>query len=239
MALVFTSLFWDVKIPQSGGSMKSLKIDRSLSLQHRAKTRRLFILLAALVFVFSASHLNDAIAEGGGESGPHVTHETGAPIGWKPDLVVFSIITFALFLFVLKKVAWGPIVEGLDNREAKYRAMVADTEADRDKALKLLSDYEAKLKVAQSEVDEIIAEARRDAERTKADILAVAQKEAEATRDRALTEIDRAKDQAVAALFVHVRKTVVAATEKILVRSMTGDDQQRLVDEALAEVARV
>jgi F-type H+-transporting ATPase subunit b len=132
----------------------------------------------------------------------------------------------------------GSIFKGLDEREAKYRTMVEDTEADRDRALALLADYEAKLKAAQTEVDEIIAEARRDAERTKTDILAAAQKEAEVTRDRALSDIDRATDQAVAALFDHVRENVVAATEKVLMRSITGDDQQRLIDEALAEVAR-
>jgi F-type H+-transporting ATPase subunit b len=198
------------------------------------------ILLAAFVLFAADSQSNMAFAEGGGADAGHsadAEHETGLPAKWKPDLVLFSVITFGLFLFVLKKVAWAPIVDGLDNREAKYRAMVEDAEADRDKALKLLADYEAKLKAAQAEVDEIIAEARRDAERTKTDILATAQKDAEATRDRALTDIDRATDLAIANLFDHVRANVVAATEKVLVRSMTADDQQRLVDEALAEVA--
>lgn len=196
-------------------------------------------LLLALCVLFAAeSQMSVAFAasdpkvDGHGEE-----HAEGLPVAWEKDLVLFSVITFVLFLVVLKKVAWSPIVEGLDSREAKYRTLVEDAESDRDKALKLLAEYEAKLKVAQGEVDEIIAEARRDAERTKTDILATAQQEAENTRDRALTDIDRAKDQAVAALFEHVRDNVIAATEKVLARSMTDADQQRLIDEALAEVA--
>jgi len=164
-------------------------------------------------------------------------HEQGAPLIPGTDLVLISIITFGLFLFVLRKAAWGPLIEGLDNRESKYRKLLADAQQDRDRAVSMLGEYEEKLKAAQAEVDEIIAEARRDAERTKTDIVTAAQQEAEATRNRALDDIGRARDQAVAELFDHMRSNVVAATEQVLTRSLTDDDHQRLVDEALAQVS--
>ena len=153
------------------------------------------------------------------------------------DLVLWTIVTFVLFLVVLKKVAWGPLIEGLDNRESKYRKLLEDARADRDKAVSMLAEYEQKLKAAQGQVDEIIAEARRDAERTKTDILATAQKDAEATRKRALDDIGRARDQAVSELFGYVRSNVVAATEKVLSRSLNDADHQRLIDDALAEMS--
>jgi F-type H+-transporting ATPase subunit b len=224
--------------------MKSPPTDRRvLKPEYRkcnvAMSRWLRVLIILLAVFVVDSQINATYAAGDTKDAAHgEDHPADVPMDWEEQLALFSVITFALFLVVLKKLAWGPIVEGLDNREAKYRTMVEDTEADRDRALALLADYEAKLKAAQTEVDEIIAEARRDAERTKTDILAAAQKEAEVTRDRALSDIDRATDQAVAALFDHVRENVVAATEKVLMRSITGDDQQRLIDEALAEVAR-
>ena len=164
-------------------------------------------------------------------------HEQGAPLIPGTDLVLISIITFGLFLFVLRKAAWGPLIEGLDNRESRYRKLLADAQQDRDRAVSMLGEYEEKLKAAQAEVDEIIAEARRDAERTKTDIVTAAQQEAEATRNRALDDIGRARDQAVAELFDHMRSNVVAATEQVLTRSLTDDDHQRLVDEALAQVS--
>lgn len=153
------------------------------------------------------------------------------------DLVVWSLITFGLFLVVLKKVAWGPLIDGLDSRESSLLKVVADAQQDRDKAVALLAEYEEKLKAAQSQVDEIIAEARRDAERTKTDIMESAQQEAEATRKRALDDIDRARDQAVAELFDHVRSNVVSATEKVLSRSLSDADHQKLIDDALAEMS--
>ncbi len=172
-----------------------------------------------------------------GESSDHGGHDAGVPIGWERDLVLWSLITFVLFVIVLKKVAWGPLVDGLDNRESKYRKLLGDAQADRDRALEMLAEYEAKLKSAQADVDEIIAEARRDASRTKTDIIAAANTEAETTRNRALDDIGRARDQALDAIFEHMRENVVAATEKVLARSLSSDDHQRLVDEALAEVS--
>ena len=161
----------------------------------------------------------------------------GVPMEPQNDLILWTIVTFVVFLVVLKKVAWGPLIEGLDNRESKYRKLLEDAKADRDKAVALLADYEQKLKAAQTQVDEIIAEARRDAERTKTDIMATAQQEAEATRKRALDDIGRARDQAVAELFDHVRENVVSATEKVLSRSLTNADDQKLIDDALAEMS--
>jgi F-type H+-transporting ATPase subunit b len=201
------------------------------------------LLLAGFVFAAAVVSTTDLSAADAGhevaesDHGDHGGAETGVPMQPQNDLVLWTIVTFVLFLVVLKKVAWGPLIEGLDNRESKYRKLLEDAKADRDKAVAMLADYEQKLKAAQGQVDEIIAEARRDAERTKTDILATAQQDAEATRKRALDDIGRARDQAVAELFEHVRANVVAATEKVLSRSLTDADDQKLIDDALAEMS--
>lgn len=206
--------------------------------------RNLFLVFLLGLAVFGATLTTAssecAAAEGdskAADAAAHPEHDVSAPLIPGTDLVLISIITFGLFLFVLRKFAWGPLIEGLDSRESRYRKLLADAQQDRDRAVALLGDYEAKLKSAQAEVDEIIAEARRDAERTKTDIVAAAQKEAETTRNRALDDIGRARDQAVAELFDHMRANVVAATEQVLSRSLNDADDQRLVDEALAQVA--
>ncbi len=196
----------------------------------------LLVSSAAEPVLAAANHGDEAHASEGGED-HDVTHDTSVPLGWQTDLVLWSIVTFVLFLVVLRAAAWGPLISGLDKRESKYRKLLDDAKADRDKAMSLLADHEKKLAEAQKEVTEIIAEARRDAERTKADIVSAAQGEAEATRQRALDDIGRARDQAVNALFEHVRANVVSATEKVLARALTDDDRSRLVDEALAEVS--
>jgi F-type H+-transporting ATPase subunit b len=154
------------------------------------------------------------------------------------DLAIWTLITFVVFLFVLKKLAWGPIIEGLQKRESNMFDNLAAAESARIKAEKLLAEHAAKLDKVQDEVREILAEAKRDAEHTKTEILAVAQKEAEATRQRAVHDIERARDQALDELFNQVGRAVYLATEQVLGRSVTGADNDRLIDEALAGFAQ-
>ena len=162
--------------------------------------------------------------------------ETGVPIGFKLDLALWSLIVFLIFLVVLKKTAWGPMIQGLDKRESGIRAAIAEAEEGQRKSQALLADYEEKLRGAEQTVAEMVAEAKRDAERTSQDIVAKAQAEVESMRERAKEEIGRAKDSALAEVFESVNSRIALATEHVLGRAMGGDDQERLVEEALAEI---
>ena len=160
------------------------------------------------------------------------------PITFETDLALWSLITFVVFLLVLKKFAWGPLIEGLDRREGAVIDNIAAAEAARIKAEKMLAEHAARLDKVQDEVREMIAEARRDAEHTKNEIVATAQKEAEATRARAVQDIERARDQALDDLFDHMGRCVREATETVIGRSLTGADNERLIEEALSGFAQ-
>tara|TARA_B100000029_G_scaffold292257_1_gene285800 strand:- start:119 stop:709 length:591 start_codon:yes stop_codon:yes gene_type:complete len=163
-------------------------------------------------------------------------HAEGVPLNFKTDLAIWSLVVFVLFVFVLKKFAWAPLAAGLDAREQRIRGDLEGAERAREEAAKMLAEHEEKLAGVQEEVKEILAEARRDAEHTKNEIMASAQAEAEATRDRALGDIERARDQALKDLFDQVATQVASATEHVLGRALDASDQQRLIEEAMAEV---
>ena len=163
-------------------------------------------------------------------------HDTGLPMKWSKDLALFSLVTFAVYLLVLKVGAWGPLQAGLNERERGIKQNIADAEAARLKSEALLKEHEVKLAKVQEEVREILAEARRDAEHTKQDIVTLAQKEADATKQRAIADIERSRDQALTELFDFVSTNVVNATEQVIGRSLSAADHDRLVKDALAQV---
>lgn len=102
----------------------------------------------------------------------------------------------------------------------------------------MLAEYEQKLKAAEQTVQAMVAEARRDAERTSQDLLVSAQREVEAVKERAKDDIRQAKDTALAEVFTQMNSQVVLATEHVLGRALQQDDQDRLVGDALAGVGR-
>lgn len=201
----------------------------------RFKTRTCTRLLAALcTFV---------LAVGAGPAGFDTVllaagSETGVPMGFKGDLALFSVVAFVLFLLVLGKLAWKPMIEGLDKREAGIRKAIDDAEDNRRKSEALLADYQKKLREAEQTVQAMVAEARRDAERTGKDLIASAQKEVDLIRVRAKDEIQQAKDAALVEVFSQINSQVVLATEHVLGRALADSDQDRLVTEALAHISR-
>ncbi len=166
----------------------------------------------------------------------HAAHPDGPPLSFVSDLAIWSLITFLVYLFVLKKAAWQPLISGLDQREAGVKQALADAESARIKAEKMLAEHAKKLDKVQEEVKEILAEARRDAEYTKQDIVAAANKEAQATRKRAVEEIEHARDVAMKELFDFVSSNVIGATANVLGRALSDDDQKRLVKDALSQI---
>ena len=164
-------------------------------------------------------------------------HETGLPLSFKSDLALWSLITFVIFLFVMKKMAWGPLIAGLDQREAGIRAAIAEAEENQRKSQAMLAEYEEKLRGAEQTVAEMVAEAKRDAERTSQDIVAKAQADVDSMRERAKEDIAQAKDTALAEVFSSVNSQVASATEHVLGRALSDEDQDRLIQEALSEIS--
>jgi F-type H+-transporting ATPase subunit b len=157
------------------------------------------------------------------------------PLSFKADLAFWSGITFVIFLIVLGRFAWKPLIEALNKRESQIRGDIAQAEAARLKAEAMLAEHAKAMAKVQDEVRGILAEGRRDAEQAKRDILAEAQKQADATAQRAQEDIGRARDTALKDLFDVMADQVAHATEHVLGRSVNDSDQHRLIEEALAQ----
>lgn len=202
----------------------------------RRLIRSLSIAVVCLAFTLSVSVSVYASPDAPHADAPHVEehHEAGLPMDWKSDLALFSLITFVVYLIVLKAGAWGPLRDGLNERERRIRQDIADAEANRHKSEAMVKEHEARLAKVQDEVREILAEARRDADHAKLEIVTTAQKEAEATKHRAIAEIERSRDLALAELFDFMSSNIVSASEQVIGRSLSGPDHERLVKESLA-----
>ena len=98
---------------------------------------------------------------------PAMAAEGGAdPSIFSGDLgnMIWTVVIFALVVVVLGKFAWGPILEGLQSREAFIRDSLSEAKADREAAEETLKSYEVKLAEARAEATAIVEEGRHDAE---------------------------------------------------------------------------
>ena len=153
-----------------------------------------------------------------------------------PGLMIWTIIAFAITLWVLKRYAFGPVQKLIDDRRDRIRQAIEEADRAREEARSLLEEHRALIGQAKSEAEEILAEARKIADSQRERMRG----EIEADRQRRLEETQRQIDQATAQALGEIRREVaelsLLAAEKITKKSLTDADQQRLIDEALAEI---
>jgi F-type H+-transporting ATPase subunit b len=150
---------------------------------------------------------------------------------------VVTILIFLILFLVLSKTAWKPIMIGLQNREQAIRDSIEAAKKAKEEADRTTKELEAKMAEAQRQAALQLQQAKADAQKVADTLRAQAEAESAAIKDRALREIDAAKRQAVAEINAHGAELGTAVARKILQRNVTADDQQRLVDESLAEMA--
>jgi F-type H+-transporting ATPase subunit b len=202
-----------------------------------ALTAAVFSVLGHVALAEAESHPPKSAAGEEGDAATYKPHPEGVPMDFQRDLALWSLVTFVCFILVLRKFAWSPIISGLDKREGKIRQDIADAESARVKAEQMLADHQQKLETVQDEVKEILAEARRDAEQARQNIAETAKAEADATKQRAIVDIERARDQALNELFDAMAGQVATATEYVLGHGLKPDDQDKLIQQALAQIA--
>jgi F-type H+-transporting ATPase subunit b len=153
-----------------------------------------------------------------------------------PGLMIWTIICFLVVLFVLKRYAFGPIQQLLDQRRERIENALNEADNAREEARHLLEEHRKLIGQAKSDAEEILSEARRVADSQRERV----RQETEEDRQRRLEEtrrqIDQATHQALGQIRDEVGRLSLIAAEKITRKSLTDADQQRLIDEALSEI---
>lgn len=187
-------------------------------------------------FVIAALSAGPVLAAG--EAGGHGEAEVSLFAG---DLgnAIWTLLIFVLVLVVLGKFVWGPVLKGLQKREAFIRDSLTHARQQNEDAKRTLAEYVEKLERARQEATAIVDEGRRDAEAVKKKVMGEAKAEADAAVKRAKKEIELARDDAVKQLH---DQTVMLATNiasKIVRRQLSPGDQKQLLDEALSEMGKL
>lgn len=167
----------------------------------------------------TAGHAQPGAVEAPQGAGHGAINYDEPPINPTPamlQLFVFSLVLFGLFLLVSRSMIWKPLIQALDEREGRINVARSEAERANAEAARLLALHQAKMNEVEEQVKGIIAKARQQADVEKAQIIASAEAEAKALRDRALADIRQAREEAMAGLSATVDRQVGLATEHIL-----------------------
>lgn len=153
-----------------------------------------------------------------------------------PGLMIWTLIAFGITFFVLRRYAFGPIQNTIDERRERIRKSVEEADNAREEARALLEQHRELIASAKGDAAEILADARKvgDAQIERVKL------EAESERERRLAETKRQIEAETTRSLDQIRSEVaeltLAATARVTGKVLDAEDQRRLIDEAIAEL---
>jgi F-type H+-transporting ATPase subunit b len=137
-----------------------------------------------------------------------------------PGLTLWVAITFLVLIVVLAKVAWGPIVRMLDERERTIRDAIEQAKKERAEAEKLLAQQKESLAQARREAADLAKRNQQEVEGLRAELTAKARKEADDLVATARRTIEEETRKASAELKAQVADLAVGAATRIVKSSL-------------------
>ena len=156
-------------------------------------------------------------------------------LGINLPVLLTQIVTFVILLGLLYMVAYKPIMRMLDERSGRIKESMEQAESVKEQSARAEEEVRKQLEKASQEGQERIARAVRAGEEVKQKAQDEAKQEAEALINRARTEIQRERDDAIGELRKEFADVTILAAGRVIDRSLDKKAHRELIDKVLEE----
>lgn len=174
-------------------------------------------------------------------SPPALAAEEGGPVNLLDPhfgLIFWTILVFVATMLLLRKFAFGPILEAVRSREQALTDAMDAAEQDRNAARKLLAEQRAAIEAARAEAQRYIADGRAIAESMRGEMLEQTRQQQAELLDRARQEIEREKAKAIDELRREAVDLALAGASKLIGQRLDADADRKLVEQYLSSLGR-
>jgi len=158
-----------------------------------------------------------------------------AGLGISLPTLLAQIINFIILFGLLYLVAYKPVMRMLDQRSAKIKESMEQTEYIKEQAASAEEESKKQIEAAGKEGQEVVARAVRTGEEVRQQSQQDAKQDAESLINRARTEIQRERDEAIDDLRREFADLTILTAEKVIDRSLDKEAHRELIDKALEE----
>ena len=152
-------------------------------------------------------------------------------------LFIWQVVIFVGLIFLLKKFAWKPILDAVNEREQGIKNALESAESARNEMQNLQADNQRILQEARAERDAMLKDAREMKEKMVADAKSEAQEQGQKMIDQAKAAIESEKNAAMAELKLQVSTLSLSIAEKVLKDELSNKESQtKLVEKMLGDV---
>jgi len=156
-------------------------------------------------------------------------------LGISLSTLLAQIVNFVILLVLMYLVAYRPIMRMFDERSRKIKESMEKTEFINEQATRAEEEAEKRINAAGKEGQEMVARAMRTGEEMRQQSQQEARQDAETLINRARTEIQRERDDAIDELRKEFADLAIKAAEKVIDRSLDKEAHRQLIDKVLKE----
>lgn len=148
----------------------------------------------------------------------------------EPVTLIVTICNLFLQLYVVKRFFLRKILAVLDARRETADRQIAEAQNAKEKATAIKETYEANLRQAREQANQILIHAQTSAAARSDALIGQAQAEIAHLKAKAATDIAREKQKALNAAKDEISGIAVAIAEKVVERQLKEVDQETLVN---------
>jgi F-type H+-transporting ATPase subunit b len=152
-----------------------------------------------------------------------------------PGLFIWTIVTFLVLLTLLAKFAWGPLLQTLEARQETIKKALADAEKARLELERLNQQSEQIIRQARVDAESIVVASRADAERLRNELREKARSEADGILKNAERQIQLETARALQQIRHEAADISIDIASKLIGRNLSRADNEKLIQEALSK----
>lgn len=149
--------------------------------------------------------------------------------------IIWNIVNILVLFLLLKHFLFKPITQMMESRTAEIENDLKDAKEQKEKARELTSEYEEKLKGADAEAAQIVAEARQRGQKEYSAILKNAAQDAQKERERSQKELAQEREEMLRGVQENVTELVLLTASKLSQKELDEESDRKMVDAFLSE----
>lgn len=161
-----------------------------------------------------------------------------ALLQFEPGLMIWTVVTFLVTFVALRLIAWKPILAVLDEREGRIRESLQKAEQAQAEAERAIEENRANMEASLRQSQELVAEARQEAERVRTQAREEARVEARKIVEEGRRQLEVERRAALSDIRQEAAGLAILAAEQLLKKNLGEEENRQLVQVFLDQLPK-
>jgi len=167
---------------------------------------------------------------------PEESGQSGDLLSPNGGLMFWTLVTFVILLIILGRLVFPKITAAVEAREKALEEAIEGAKRDREEAARALAEQQRQIEAAGAEAQKIIVEGRQIGDNLRAQMIEETHQQQQQMLERARTEIEREKEDAIAELRREAIELAIAGASKVIERNLDDQSNRKIVESFLSSI---